>query len=70
MDTAVFKKQRWEDIIEFIVIGAVVFIGFVSLFYSWIDSAFNVKVNIILLTAMGLIASFLFVYAIKVFRDQ
>ena len=70
MDAEESKKFRYENVIELAVVGVIVFIGFVSLFYSWIDSFFGVKVNIILLTVIGLVAAFLFVYVIKVFRDE
>ncbi len=70
MEAETPKKEKWEEIIELAVIGTVVFIGFVSLFYSWIDSVFNVEVGIVILTIIGLVASFLFVYVIKIFRDE
>ncbi len=63
-------QQEWERIIELIVIGIVVFIGFVSLFYSWIDSAFGITVNIFALTAIAIAASFLVVYSIHVFDPR
>lgn len=49
------------------VIGIVLFIGIVSIFYSYIDSAFNVNVNVYLLTAAAGAATALIVYLIKVF---
>ena len=61
------KKQRWERAFELSSLGVIFFIGFVSLLYSWIDSAFGVKVNIILLTAAGIAVSFSLVYAIYLF---
>jgi hypothetical protein len=59
-------KYKWERIFELSVIGAVIFIGLVSLFYSWIDEAFNVNVNFYLLTAVAVVATFLIVYLINI----
>ncbi len=67
MDYKEIKKAGWEKIIEEVIIGAVLFIGLVSLLYSWIDSVFGVIVGIPILTFLGILASFLVVYAIKVF---
>jgi hypothetical protein len=61
------KKQSWEKIIEEVIIGIVLFIGLVSLLYSWIDSVFGVIVGMPMLTFLGILASFLVVYAIRVF---
>ncbi len=61
------KKQRWEKYVEYSIIGTVLFLGLVSLLYSWIDSAFNVKVNVYLLTAAGIAVTALIVYVINVF---
>ncbi len=60
-------KQKWEKIIELVIIGIVVYIGFVSIFYSWIDTAFGITVNIVVLSVIALAASFMVVYAIKIF---
>jgi uncharacterized YccA/Bax inhibitor family protein len=61
------KKQNWEKIIEEVIIGIVLFIGLVSLLYSWIDSLFGVIVGIPILTFLGVLVSFLVVYMIRVF---
>ncbi|MCL5016828.1 MAG: hypothetical protein M1441_01655 [Candidatus Parvarchaeota archaeon] len=63
-------KQKWEKIIELVIIGIVVYIGFVSIFYSWIDTAFGITVNIVVLSVVALAASFMVVYAIKIFDRQ
>ena len=63
-------KQKWEKIIELVIIGIVVYIGFVSIFYSWIDTAFGITVNIVVLSVIALAASFMVVYAIKIFDRQ
>jgi divalent metal cation (Fe/Co/Zn/Cd) transporter len=63
-------KQKWEKIIELVIIGIVVYIGFVSIFYSWIDTAFGITVNIVVLSVVALVASFMVVYAIKIFDRQ
>ena len=67
MDYKDANKQPWEKIIEEVIIGIVLFIGLVSLLYSWIDSVFGVIVGIPMLTFLGILASFLVVYAIRVF---
>ena len=67
MEYKEIKKQGWEKIIEELIIGIVLFIGLVSLLYSWIDSVFGVIVGIPMLTFLGILASFLVVYAIRVF---
>ena len=67
MDYKDANKQGWEKIIEEVIIGIVLFIGLVSLLYSWIDSVFGVIVGIPILTFLGILASFLVVYAIRVF---
>jgi len=67
MDYKDANKQGWEKIIEEVIIGIVLFIGLVSLLYSWIDSVFGVIVGIPILTFLGILASFLIVYAIRVF---
>ncbi|MCL4400909.1 hypothetical protein M1316_02975 [Candidatus Parvarchaeota archaeon] len=56
--------QKWERAFELGTVGVVLFIGLVSMFYSWIDSAFGGKVNIYLLTATAAIATALIVYII------
>jgi uncharacterized membrane protein (DUF485 family) len=61
------QKQRWERIFELSVIGLVIFIGMVSLLYSWIDSIFGGNVNVYVLTAVGILVSFGIVYAITWF---
>ncbi len=61
------KKEAWEKIIEEVIVGIVLFIGLVSLLYSWIDSLFGVIVGIPILTFLGLLASFIVVYAIRTF---
>ncbi len=67
MDYKDINKQAWEKIIEELIVGIVLFIGLVSLLYSWIDSVFGVIVGIPVLTFLGILASFLVVYAIRVF---
>ncbi len=67
MDYKDINKQAWEKIIEELIVGIVLFIGLVSLLYSWIDSVFGVIVGIPILTFLGILASFLVVYAIRVF---
>jgi uncharacterized YccA/Bax inhibitor family protein len=67
MDYTEIKKRGWEKIIEEVIVGMVLFIGLVSLLYSWIDSIFGVIVGIPILTFMGILAAFLVVYAIRVF---
>jgi hypothetical protein len=67
MDYKEIKKAGWERIIEEVIIGIVLFIGLVSLLYSWIDSLFGVIVGIPVLTFLGILASFIVVYAIRVF---
>ena len=64
------EKQGWERVFELTTIGVVLFIGLVSLFYSWIDSAFHVIVNIYLLTATAVVASFAIVYVIGTFSRK
>ncbi len=66
MDYKEIKKAGWERIIEEVIIGIVLFIGLVSLLYSWIDSLFGVIVGIPVLTFLGILASFIVVYAIRV----
>ncbi|MCL4372939.1 hypothetical protein M1384_02620 [Candidatus Parvarchaeota archaeon] len=66
MDYKDTNKQPWEKIIEELIVGIVLFIGLVSLLYSWIDSVFGVIVGIPMLTFLGILASFLVVYAIRV----
>ncbi len=61
------KKDSWERIIEEVIVGIVLFIGLVSLLYSWIDSLFGVIVGIPILTFLGVLAAFLVVYAIRIF---
>ena len=67
MEYTEIKKQGWEKIIEEVIVGMVLFIGLVSLLYSWIDSIFGVIVGISILTFLGILAAFLVVYAIRVF---
>ena len=67
MDYTEIKKRGWEKIIEEVIVGMVLFIGLVSLLYSWIDSIFGVIVGIPILTFLGILAAFLVVYAIRVF---
>jgi uncharacterized YccA/Bax inhibitor family protein len=67
MEYTEIKKQGWEKIIEEVIVGMVLFIGLVSLLYSWIDSIFGVIVGIPILTFLGILAAFLVVYAIRVF---
>ena len=67
MDYKDINKQAWEKIIEELIVGIVLFIGLVSLLYSWIDSLFGVIVGIPILTFLGILASFIVVYAIRVF---
>ncbi|MCL5009564.1 MAG: hypothetical protein M1433_01090 [Candidatus Parvarchaeota archaeon] len=64
------KRQRWEKAIEYALIGIIVFIGFVSLLYSWIDSAFGINVNVYLLAALAVVVSFLVVYIIRMFDER
>ncbi len=59
--------QKWERVIELSIIGVVLFIGLVSILYSWIDGAIGGIVNVYVLTAIAAVLSFLIVYAIKVF---
>ena len=66
MDYKEIKKQGWEKVVEEVIVGIVLFIGLVSLLYSWIDSVFGVIVGIPMLTFLGILASFLVVYAIRV----
>ena len=67
MEYKEIKKQNWEKIIEEVIIGIVLFIGLVSLLYSWIDSLFGLIVGIPILTFLGVLVSFLVVYMIRVF---
>lgn len=67
MDYKEVNKAGWEKIVEEVIVGVVLFIGLVSLLYSWIDSVFGVIVGIPMLTFLGILASFLVVYAIRVF---
>ncbi len=60
-------RQKWERVIELTIVGIVLFVGLVSILYSWIDSAFGGNVNIYLLTAISVAVTFLIVYAISVF---
>lgn len=65
------KMQRWEKAIEYITIGVILFIGVVSLLYSWIDSAFNINIgNIYLLAALAAVISFIIVYLIRMFDNR
>ncbi len=66
----IVEKQRWERAFELTTVGVVLFIGLVSLFYSWIDSAFHTIVNIYLLTATAAVASFAIVYVISIFSGK
>ncbi|MCW1299535.1 MAG: hypothetical protein QXD02_04415, partial [Candidatus Parvarchaeum sp.] len=61
MDYKEIKKQGWEKVVEEVIVGIVLFIGLVSLLYSWIDSVFGVIVGIPMLTFLGILASFLVV---------
>lgn len=63
-------KQRWERAFELTSIGIVIFVGFVSIFYSWIDSIFGGRVNVYLLTVTAALATFLVVYIIYVFDKK
>jgi uncharacterized YccA/Bax inhibitor family protein len=67
MEYTQVKKQEWERIIEEVIVGIVLFIGLVSLLYSWVDTVFGVIVGIPMLTFLGILASFLIVYAIRIF---
>ncbi|MCL4398376.1 MAG: hypothetical protein M1322_01050 [Candidatus Parvarchaeota archaeon] len=67
MEYEEIKKQSWEKVVEEAIVGIVLFIGLVSLLYSWVDSIFGVIVGIPMLTFLGVLASFLVVYAIRVF---
>jgi uncharacterized YccA/Bax inhibitor family protein len=67
MEYTQVKKQEWERIIEEVIVGIVLFIGLVSLLYSWVDTVFGVIVGIPMLTFLGILASFLVVYAIRIF---
>ena len=67
MDYKEVNKAGWEKMVEEVIVGVVLFIGLVSLLYSWIDSVFGVIVGIPMLTFLGILASFLVVYAIRVF---
>ncbi len=60
-------KQKWERAIELTIIGVVIFVGLVSVLYSWIDSAFGGNVNVYVLTAVAAVLTFFIVYAIKIF---
>jgi hypothetical protein len=62
--------QKWEKAIEYVLIGVIVFIGFVSLFYSWIDSAFNIIVNIYLLTGLAIAVSLAVVLIVMAFDER
>ncbi len=64
------KMQKWEKAIEYVLIGVIVFIGFVSLFYSWIDSAFNIIVNIYLLTGLAVAVSLAVVLIVMAFDER
>ncbi len=64
------KMQKWEKAIEYVLIGVIVFIGFVSLFYSWIDSAFNIIVNIYLLTGLAIAVSLAVVLIVMAFDER
>ena len=60
-------SQKWERAIELTIVGIVLFVGLVSILYSWIDSAFGGNINIYLLTTISAAVTFLIVYAISAF---
>ena len=52
------------------VIGIIVFIGFVSLFYSWIDSAFGINANVYMLTGMAAVVAAAVVYVVNYYEEE
>ncbi len=62
------RINRFEKYFEMTIIGIVFYIGLVSLFYSWIDSAFNININVYVLTIIALIATLILVYLIDKFE--
>ncbi len=60
-------EKKWEKYIMLVVIGIVIFIGFVSLLYSWIDSVYKINVNPYVLTVIAFIITFGIVFAINHF---
>ncbi len=64
------KMQRWEKAIEYVLVGIIVFIGFVSLFYSWIDSAFHTIVNVYLLAGLAIAVSLAVVFIVRAFDER
>jgi hypothetical protein len=62
--------QNWEKWILMAVIGIIVFIGFVSLFYSWIDSAFGINANVYMLTGMAAIVAAAVVYVVNYYEEE
>lgn len=64
------NKQAFEGYFERSIIGVVLFIGFVSLFYSWIDSVLNININVYLLALIAVVVVAAILYLISVFdRD-
>lgn len=62
------KTSNFERYFEMAVVGVVFFIGFVSLFYSWIDSLFNININAYILTLIALAVTVFIVYLINKFE--
>ncbi|MCW1294159.1 MAG: hypothetical protein OH316_00970 [Candidatus Parvarchaeota archaeon] len=56
------KRHNYEKMVERGAIGFAFFLGFVSLFYSWIDSVAGINVNPYILTAIGIVIAGFIVY--------
>ncbi len=64
------KEDTLEKYFERSIIGAVFFIGFVSLFYDWIDSMLNINVNVYVLTLVAIVVTAAILYLISVFDKE
>lgn len=56
------KRHNYEKMVERGAIGSAFFLGFVSVFYSWIDSATGANVSPYVLTVIGLVIAVFIVY--------
>ncbi|MGC8516413.1 MAG: hypothetical protein ACP5MT_00760 [Candidatus Acidifodinimicrobium sp.] len=56
------KRHNFEKIVERSMIGFAFFLGFVSVFYSWIDSKLGINVSPYILTAIGIVIAVFIVY--------
>ncbi len=64
------KKHNFERMIERTMIGFAFFLGFVAVFYSWIDSALGINVSPYTLTAIGIVIAAFIVYLMYRFDKE